>query len=54
MFRAVFSQCQDNSGHFVLDISYNNIKRYSSPITGLNRPTGYQEDKAPTFLDIGT
>jgi hypothetical protein len=26
----------------------------SCPITGLNRPTGFQEVKAPIFLDIGT
>jgi hypothetical protein len=26
----------------------------SSPITGPNRPTGFQEVKAPRFLDIGT
>jgi hypothetical protein len=26
----------------------------SCPITGLNRPTGFQEVKAPRFLDIGT
>jgi hypothetical protein len=30
-----------------------NIKK-SCPITGLNRPTGFQEVKAPRFLDIGT
>jgi hypothetical protein len=26
----------------------------SCPITGLNRPTWFQEVKAPRFLDIGT
>jgi hypothetical protein len=26
----------------------------SCPITDLNRPTGFQEAKAPRFLDIGT
>jgi hypothetical protein len=26
----------------------------SCPITGLNRPTAFQEVKALTFLDIGT
>jgi hypothetical protein len=26
----------------------------SCPITGLNRPTGFQDVKAPRFLDIGT
>jgi len=26
-------------------------KSYSCPITGLKRPTGFQEVKAPRFLD---
>jgi hypothetical protein len=30
------------------------VKIKSYPITGLNRPTGFQEFKAPRFLDIGT
>jgi hypothetical protein len=28
--------------------------RLSCPITGLNRPSGFQEIKAPRFLDIDT
>jgi hypothetical protein len=32
-------------------VSY--IVRKSCPITGLNRPTGFQEVKAPRFLEIG-
>jgi hypothetical protein len=31
-----------------------NQKKKSCPNTGLNRPTGFQEVKAPRFLDIGT
>jgi hypothetical protein len=27
------------------------IKRWSSPITGLDRPLGFQEVEAPRFLD---
>jgi hypothetical protein len=27
------------------------VKRYSYPVTGLDRPTGYQEVEAPRFED---
>jgi len=30
------------------------LKRYSSPITGLERPRGFQEVKVPRFHDNGT
>jgi len=29
-------------------------KRYSSPVTGLDRPRGFQEVRVPRFLDNGT
>jgi hypothetical protein len=41
-----------------LAVNNNILKRLkvkeSCPITGLNRPTGFQEVKAPRVLDIGT
>jgi hypothetical protein len=36
-------------------VMYTNIvskKRYSSPITGLGRPTGFREVEAPRYLHI--
>ena len=34
-----------------LYFSANIVKKKSCPITALNRPTGFQEVKAPRFLD---
>ena len=30
------------------------LKRSSSPVTGLDRPRGFQEDKVPRFRDNDT
>jgi len=40
---------------FVLSVwAVHALKRYSSPVTGLEWPRGFQEVKVPTFHDNGT
>jgi hypothetical protein len=36
------------------DIEVQNMKRYSSPVTGLDWPRGFREVKVPRFHDNGT
>ena len=37
-----------------LMVSDHTLKRQSSPVTGLERPRGFQQVKVPTFHDNGT
>jgi hypothetical protein len=47
------SECVNQEGNFKTKQAIYYIY-ISCPITGLNRPTGFQEVKALRFLDIGT
>jgi hypothetical protein len=45
---------KDQNACFYKSFTSLKLKVKICPITGLNRPTGFQEVKAPRYLDIGT
>jgi hypothetical protein len=50
--RVVYKSCQASVSYVKAAIGHNLLRGCkSSPITGLDRSTGFQEVKAPRFLD---